>query len=350
MKSAAVYLSAFAILLFSFPASAQWPENGSPACAAPYDKVNPKIAGDGLGNAFLTWSEWPPVLDSPHHRIQKVNAGGVLWSDCGVLACTVNIHGFYPSIAADGAGGAIAVWVDSRGIGTPIYAQRIDADGSLLWASEAVQACGPEGYKWWPRLCSDGSGGAIIVWSDNRAGRYDVYAQRIDAAGTVIWPQDGVALCSADGDQGEAYLVPDGAGGAIVMWTDARGDEYDIFAQRIDANGTILWAADGIPVCSASGPQIMACMVSDGAGGAIIAWDDGRTQVPAGDIFAQRIAGNGSLLWPAEGVGVCVAPSTQNGCRIASDGAGGAIVIWMDNRSPGQGIYAQRIDANGALQ
>ena len=36
----------------------------------------------------------------------------------------------------------------------------------------------------------------------------------------AYWVQDGVALCTATGDQGYLQITSDGAGGAIVTWKD----------------------------------------------------------------------------------------------------------------------------------
>ena len=46
----------------------------------------------------------------------------------------------------------------------------------------------------------------------------------------------------------------DGAGGAIIVWADERWGtaDVDIYAQRIDGSGSPLWAANGAPVCTAS--------------------------------------------------------------------------------------------------
>ncbi len=54
----------------------------------------------------------------------------------------------------------------------------------------------------YPTIVSDGAGGAIVTWKDHRSGTsYDIYAQRISAGGTVQWTANGVALCTATGDQ-----------------------------------------------------------------------------------------------------------------------------------------------------
>ncbi len=44
------------------------------------------------------------------------------------------------------------------------------------------------------------------------------------------------------------------------------------------------------------------------------------------------------------------AANSQLTPTIATDGSGGAIVTWQDNRSDSGDIYAQRIDANGIVQ
>jgi len=73
-----------------------------------------------------------------------------------------------------------------------------------------------------PQICSDGAGGAIIVWTDWRNGNADIYVQKINATGSTQWTTDGVAICTAAGDQTDPQLSSDGYGGAFVTWTDRR--------------------------------------------------------------------------------------------------------------------------------
>src|SRR5258706_15647539 len=55
------------------------------------------------------------------------------------------------------------------------------------------------------------------------------------------WPHDpnngNVALCAATGIQDLPTIAADGAGGAIVTWEDQRGGNYDIYVQRVSAAG-----------------------------------------------------------------------------------------------------------------
>ena len=162
------------------------------------------------------------------------------------------------------------------------------------------------------------------------------------------WVQDGVALCTATGDQDNPQITSDGAGGAIVTWEDYRsGSNWDIYAQRVNASGSVQWTTDGVALCTATGDQYWPTIVPDGAGGAVVTWHDFRSGT-SWDIYAQRVNASGSVQWTANGVALCTASGDQEFPTIASDDAGGATVTWMDYRSGTNfDIYAQRVDANG---
>jgi hypothetical protein len=271
--------------------------------------------------------------------------------------CNFAGHQMEEQLISDGAGGAIIVWRDSRNIATQadIYAQHVNASGVLLWSTDAVAICNAVSDQFSPRLVSDGAGGAIIAWYDNRAGNYDIYAQRINGAGVVQWTTDGVAVCTATGNQNAHQLLADGSGGAIIVWSDGRtgGPNADIYVQRVDASGAILWSGDGMPVSTAGALQNIPQIVSDGAGGAIISWEDWRN-FSQSDIYAQRISSNGFYNWNFNGVVICSEPNFahQYNSKIVSDGSGGAIICWLDNRNAGTNtdIYAQRINGSGVVQ
>ena len=144
------------------------------------------------------------------------------WVQDGVAICTATGGQWSPMIVSDGAGGAIVTWYDSRNGSTDIYTQRVNASGSVQWAADGVAISTATGAQQYPTITSDGAGGAIVTWSDNRSGNYDIYVQRVNTSGSVQWTTDGVALCTAAGDQQYPTIISDGAGGAIVTWYDSR--------------------------------------------------------------------------------------------------------------------------------
>ncbi len=46
----------------------------------------------------------------------------------------------------------------------------------------------------------------------------------LDAA----WIPNGNPMCTASGDQRNPSLIPDGQGGAIIVWNDDRNGNWDI--------------------------------------------------------------------------------------------------------------------------
>ena len=327
----------------------RWTADGVALCTATGIQAYPSIVADGAGGAIVTWEDYRS--GSYDIYAQRISADGtVRWTADGVALCTATGDQSRPTIVSDGAGGAIVTWQDERSGSTDIYAQRISAGGTVQWTANGVALCTATGDQGSPTSASDGAGGAIVTWHDVRSGNNDIYAQRIAAGGTVQWTADGVALCTATGEQSRPTIVPDGAGGAIVTWDDARSGSWDICAQKISAGGTVQWTADGVALCTATASQYSTpTIVSDGAGGAIVTWQAARDGYA--DIHAQRISADGTVQWTADGVALCTATASQyDAPAIVADGAGGAIVTWEDHRSGNYDIYAQRISDSGTVQ
>lgn len=263
----------------------------------------------------------------------------------------------------DGEGGVFIAWedIDSQSV----FAQRLNAAGEALWGGNGVNIALVEGFKFSPRAVSDGAGGFIIAWVDGRAGfcsvgfqgECDIFAQRLDGVGQRLWQSEGIPITTAERNQGVSgiAITSDGAGGAILAWEDARPpDCCRIFAQRVNASGLTVWADDGVPVSPpptwvigsiGAPPQA----VSDGMGGAIVAWlniqVNPSTDLPT--IALQRLDPNGQELWASGGISVGFPSRTVFG-GLTTDSAGGAIVAWPAiGRDGFDDIFAQRIGPTG---
>jgi hypothetical protein len=134
---------------------------------------------------------------------------------------------------------------------------------------------------------------------------FDVYAQRMSASGVAAWTADGVPVCTAVNSQGGAKWSRTVAGGAIIGWQDLRSGTYDLYGQRINGSGAVQWTTDGVAICSATGSQNPPVVVSDGAGNAIVAWSDDRSGQGL-DIYAQRMNGTYGYWGHPEPVGKSV--------------------------------------------
>lgn len=362
-----VFATVTYVLLAVPSAKGAWPTDPAVnvgVCTEASDQSSVRIVSDNAGGAILAWMDLRSYQNPPPQGIgifaQRIDANGTpLWTADGIAVCVAADSRQDMQIVADGSGGAILCWRDSRGgSGPDIYAQHIDATGSALWSANGIPVYSGTNYQALPQLVSDHSGGAIILWTDDRNGvfNFDLYAQRIDASGTMLWDAAGVPVCTAPNGQYAAQIVTDGSNGAIVVWADGRResgpfaqDTLQVYAQRIDSGGNTAWTENGVAAAPDAPPfQTDPLAVPGGTGDVIVSWIDAELD-PDTDIFAQRIDPSGTLQWGDGAAAICVQGMEQYAHRIASNGAGGAIISWADTRTSALGcdMYAQNIDASG---
>ncbi|MCZ7555993.1 MAG: choice-of-anchor D domain-containing protein [Bacteroidia bacterium] len=235
-------------------------------------------------------------------------------------------------LVSDGQGGAIFCWTDERVMvaSSDVYAQRIDKDGYVRWTVNGVVVSSATNSQSGPDIVSDGAGGAIIAWTDTRNGNNDIYIQRIDASGNVLWTPDGIAVTTDTSNQADPKLTTDGRGGAIVVWNQGHWrlpPGSKIYAQRYDANGTARWSTPVLvsgTLRFSNAPSI----TSDGKGGAYIAY--AYYPRPEYDVYAQRLDSNGVVQWAAKGVGVATSSGSQDAPLLVGDGTGNAFLGYLD--------------------
>ncbi|MFH1389153.1 MAG: hypothetical protein ABIH56_00285 [Candidatus Margulisiibacteriota bacterium] len=326
--------------------------NGEVVCDTPGAVVHQNAAAINNGNneLIIVWEDGRNgFLNIYAQKLTK--AGSLAWGKEGVAIAKISATQASPRLIPDGQGGAITVWEDSRdGKVVSLYAQRISAGGRPLWGQTGISLTKLGSEQRAPVLVPDNNGGAICAWEDERSplNLKDIFAQRISSAGEPLWGKNGQAVASENGDQLSPSAIVDGNGGVIISWADARrGDRnLDIYAQRLQSNGNHLWKENGMTVCDAPDLQQSPKLISDGAGGAIIAWTD-----KAGgsyDIYAQRINRLGFPLWMKDGVPVCqLARSQQNPLLTRMNDA--TMLVWQDYRFGNWDIFANTLSDNGEL-
>jgi hypothetical protein len=338
-----------------------WPANGRALCTAIGDQQYPAIVSDGGSGAIVVWCDGR-TLSSFDVYAQHVLASGVVdpaWPANGRAVCTAPGSQWFPSIASDGAGGAIVAWHDGRSLGTDIYAQHVLASGVVdpAWPANGRPVCVATGDQEEVQVVSDGAAGVLLAWSDARGGaNTDVYAHHVLASGVVdpAWPAGGRAVCTATGNQVRPRVTGDGVAGLLVAWADARGGlDYDVYAQRVLATGAVApgWPADGRALCDMPQNQTEPVLVTDGASGALVAWTDNRPETHS-DVYAQHVLSSGAVdpAWPSGGRALCAAPENQHSPDLVADGGSGAIVAWADSRGGAEhDLYTQHVLGSGAV-
>jgi len=143
-----------------------------------------------------------------------------------------------------------------------------------------------------------------------------MYAQHVSAGGVVdaAWPAGCLALSNHDRQQTAAVIVPDGAGGAVVAWQDS----FDVVAQHVLATGTLdpAYPDSGRELVSLASQQGDPDLCPTSGAGAIVSWTDGRSGTDV-DIFAMQVEAAGTVdVLPAPLLtGIAFAPPRPNPSR-----------------------------------
>jgi hypothetical protein len=326
-----------------------WNTDGVAICTAVEDQDNVRMVSDGAGGSIIVWTDKRSGVS--HIYAQRIDAdGNVLWAPDGISICTASLEQTYPQIITGGVpGGAIIAWWDNRTgyNNSDIYAQSVDGDGNALWTPDGIAVCSATGNQYNTVLIPDGAHGAILSWEDNRVAEGDLYIQRVDSTGAALWNADGVAVCTASSYQIYPRLASDGNFGAFIAWTDNRDGNYDVYMQRFDQNGYPYWYTDGIDIAKQTYYEVATDIVPDGAGGVIVVCGEDRDVEPG--IYAMRISEYGYVKWLWSGIPICTVQAGPEEPRAVPDGSGGAVIAWEDYRKGHGDIYAQKIDATGEV-
>ena len=321
---------------------AQWPGNGVAIEVFSSAAGEIRCISDGAGGIYFVHSLGFDMIYVG--RLESNGVDGWLRNAASGAAPSTS----FPDIAPDGAGGVIVCWSDNRNGNYDIFAQRYDEDGDRLWGSGGLPVCIETNYQTKPRITSLGSD-AVLFWSDNRNPTApDLYAQKIDTTGTRQWALNGVAVCAEAGDQADHQVVTENSGMAVVVWRDTRSGNSDIYAQAVSTFGALQWTAGGVPVCATTVMQSDPRLIAFGPGGVVIVWEDYSGKGPDWDIHAQRLEVHGVPQWGTNGRAVCSTAGDQYGPRIIEADSERAIISWNDRRnvSGDPDIYAQQIDGD----
>ncbi len=320
-----------------------WAGNGTAVCTWVASQTYPKLISDGAGGAIIVWndgSRTPQKLSA-----QRINKSGVpQWTAGGVQISSIADYQTDPVLCSDGQGGIIIAFRVLSATDN-VWAQRLNSSGQRQWGNGGVGVCTYASAQYVNAIVSDGNGGTIISWTDLRRGSKDIYAQRLNLNGVPQWTLNGTPICTSSGDQENSQLCSDGAGGAIISWQDKRSTDINIYAQRIDTGGSTLWTLNGTKICTLLQDQTFPLICQDGSGGAVITWVHGAAG--SQDLYAQRINSAGITQWNANGTVISNATGMQTSPNIIADTLGGFIIAWSDTRRGEYDIFAQRINASG---
>ena len=310
----------------------------------------PSAVSDGSGGAVIMWEDYRTGNDWDVYAQRINNENTLLWNQKGVIISAADRNQRRLQMVGYDSH-AIVVWNDRRRIHSwDIFIQAIDHEGKVLWDVDGIPICIDDTDQSTQAILADGEGGAIVVWEDERRSSefQDLFIQRVDSEGSVLWRQDGIPVYMSESSQSEPILVADGLSGFYIIWWDVIGyDTWHIMAHRYNLDGTPIWDSP-VLVSPSEGMQGIPRVVSDDENGIIVVWQIYENFIND-QIYAQRINPDGKKLWKEDGISICTENGIQKNHAIVKDGSGGTIVVWRDERDIYADLYMQRIRSDGKI-
>ncbi|MFK7759649.1 MAG: GC-type dockerin domain-anchored protein [Phycisphaerales bacterium] len=350
MRRPQLCTSTITILAALSPLSnAQWSDDSTMhqiVADGPGEQVQPKIVATTDGGCYISWFSSDSGYDV---RIQRLDSqGNPLWASSGVLVADRNFSSTQEyGLAIDTSDHAVLVFRDDRFGGTRITAQRIAPDGSTPWGPDGFQFGNGTDFVASPDIASTDDGSSVIGWINESETRL----AKISDAGMTMWT---TTIADPGGESINLASMHRSDENTIIMSWVQFGTFFgpkNLYAQKISSDGTEAWPSrvavfDGGSLQFGNFPEF----TPDTSGGAVFSWYD--TAGPL-NVFAQRLASDGSEMFPHNGVVVSTAPRDRVAPEAAYDPAtDSALIGWVElaNNQGSSGIYAQRLDSTGARQ
>jgi hypothetical protein len=277
--------------------------------------------------------------------VQRLDGGGRPRWHQGVYAAPVSRFEYQigGALLASSDGGAFACFLRAAFVwpNANIFCQRFSADGRRLWGPRALQAVTTSSTEILepPLAVADGNDGLLVFWQDVRPrrgpGTVTFRGQRFGPDGSRLWGDEGRIVYTrrlpGNYTLRPLTLVSDGSGGAILAFNDWPGPPSPIrtervgIVQRVSGDGDNLWGSGGLVVTS--GNQVLDSLIAGPDGGAFV----GAVTYGSNDSLAfHRITADGRSIWPADGVPIVDPAVDQDDVQAFGSFNGGVLrLAWM---------------------
>ncbi len=297
-------------------------------------QLSPEIATDDQNTLFIVWQDFR----------NGANIYGQFYNFLLPLGnikinedTSTNIHQ-HPSVSASRTGKFVAVWSDNRAGFFNIYGQKYTNLGAKVGNNFKVNDDTNSVDHLAPQAASDSSGNLVVVWEDYRDSQWHIYMQAFDSSGNKIGANSRILSDSLNASQLKPDVATTPTGNFAVTWLEVRLTGDFILAQRYDSLripvGTNLIISDTVAVNPFS-PKI----ALDKNKTLLVTWQDSRSG--NSDIWGQFFYSSNDSMGSDFKVNQDLGNALQftPACGFSSDYA---YLVWSDNRNPGKGfdIYA----------
>ncbi len=254
------------------------------------------------GNVIVSWLRNTRSFTSPRHiRARKFapDGTGVWASHVSVFDATAVPIGYWTTLLPDGAGGAVFGWHRSISNQYNSCVQRLDAAGLELFPHNGAIVSTNSGlHHIDPAFAFRPATGEIfVVWNERNLtqSQWGIYVQKFTAAGARAWGDYGLEIEPVTTLYKALPRCATLADGMVALWMDEpTGYNQDrLRAIRLDGAGVSVWTNGILDVATSPSTKSRHPVTIDGAGTLETVWEDNRDGTP--DLYAQNVNADGSL-------------------------------------------------------
>jgi Bacterial Ig-like domain len=210
-------------------------QDGSWSLAQPIERPgaggessNPQVSVNSAGLGLATWAAKNGDAVNIWASRYSPQSG---WGVASLIEADDTGDTLGASVAVDGAGNAVAVWLQSDGLRKNVWANHFTAS-SNTWGSATLVETQDSSDASIPQVAVDPAGNAIAVWGQGTlASTADsIFASRYNAS-TKTWGSPEL-LETQDGAAAVPRIAVDGLGRAVAVWTQSDGNRVNVVANN----------------------------------------------------------------------------------------------------------------------
>lgn len=264
---------------------------------------------DRDGNAIVAVYDWRMgTTDFEGYTVYKVSPEGeFLWGEDGITLEGENVYDLVAAMSicqlADGS--YVFAWMHNRNSNfnmMSIEMQRISAEGEMLWNAEDVRLYDENSNYMYPYVIDGGNNQVIMLYA--KGSSQDLYARKLDFDGSTVWNKDTRIYNGGWGSIPIWTILdvhPTGDGGFIVSWNDDRyyTEIESAYMAYVKSNGELGFSADNGQILGLAGwRSLHVRSYYDKASDSFYAiWNECSSGQSWSRMVGQRISKEGDLLW-----------------------------------------------------
>lgn len=188
------------------------------------DAQDSQVAVDGSGIVTAVWKQF----DGTRFNVWANRCSGGIWGTAQLIETDNLSNAHFPEVTAESNGTVTAVWEQSDGVRSNIWANRFQAGA---WGTAQLIETLNAGDASYPHVVSDAGGNVTVAWHQSDGSRHNIWSIRHNGSS---WGTPQLIEFDNVGGALHARLASDGLGRITAVWFQSDGTRNSIGSNRFE--------------------------------------------------------------------------------------------------------------------